>query len=279
MTHKVTILLAFGLMVAVSVFPAADVFDSKAQKQTDIIEALKKDIAMAECDDDNRLESVKKLFKEKGAADSEIVVEDFDSVENVVLTVKGGEDTVVVGAHFDKVKDGCGVVDNWSGVVLVANLYGAVRKYPVKKTFKFVAFGKEEKGLVGSGKMAKAIPKKERDRYCAMINFDSFGMYYPQVLNNVSDKKLKELTRQSAEELKIPYSDASIDWASSDSASFQKVDIPAITLHGLGQGFEKIIHSSKDKVEEVEINSLYHGYRMGLALMGKIDGADCGAYR
>lgn len=278
MTHKVTILLAFGLMVAVSVFPAADLFDSKAQKQTDIIEALKKDIAMAECDDDNRLESVKKLFKEKGAADSEIVVEDFDSVENVVLTVKGGEDTVVVGAHFDKVKDGCGVVDNWSGVVLVANLYGAVRKYPVKKTFKFVAFGKEEKGLVGSGKMAKAIPKKERDRYCAMINFDSFGMYYPQVLNNVSDKKLKELTRQSAEELKIPYSDASIDWASSDSASFQKVDIPAITLHGLGQGFEKIIHSSKDKVEEVEINSLYHGYRMGLALMGKIDGADCGVY-
>lgn len=279
MKNKVAILLAFGLMVAVSVLAAATEFSNKAQKQTDIIEVLKKDIAMAECDDDNRLESVKKLFKEKGAADSEIVVEDFDSVENVVLTIKGGEETVIIGAHFDKVKDGCGVFDNWSGVVLVANLYGAVRKYPGKKTFKFVAFGKEEKGLVGSGKMAKAIPKEERDRYCAMINFDSFGMYYPQVLNNVSDKKLKELARQSAEELKIPYSDASIDWARSDSASFQKVDIPAITLHGLGQGFEKIIHSPNDKIEEVEINSLYHGYRMGLTLMSKIDGAACGAYR
>lgn len=279
MTHKVTILLSLGLMVVVS-FPAALApFSSKFERQNEIIEALKKDVAMAECDDDNRLESVKKLFKDKGAADGEIVVQDFDSVENVVLTIKGGEETVVIGAHFDKVKDGCGVVDNWSGVVLVANLYSAVKKYPGKKTFKFVAFGKEEKGLVGSGKMAKAIPKEERDRYCAMINFDSFGMYYPQVLNNVSDKKLKELARQSAEELKIPYSDASIDWASADSASFQKADIPAITLHGLGQGFEKIIHGPNDKIEKLQINSLFHGYRMGLSLMSKIDGAPCDAYR
>ncbi|REJ75271.1 MAG: Zn-dependent exopeptidase M28 [Acidobacteria bacterium] len=279
MTHKRTILLALGLIVAVSVLAAATVFRDRVETQTDIIEILKKDLEMAECEDENRLESVRKLFKEKGASDTEIAVESFDSVENVVVTIKGGEETVVVGAHFDKVKFGCGVLDNWSGVVLVANLYSAVKKYPGKKTFKFVAFGKEEKGLVGSGKMAKAIPKDERVRYCAMVNFDSFGMYYPQVLNNVSDKKLTELTRQSAEELKIPYSDASIDWASSDSASFQRVDIPAITLHGLGRGFEQIIHSSKDKIEEVEINSLYHGYRMGLSLLGKIDAADCGAFR
>jgi len=167
MTNKITILPAFGLIVAVSVLVAATAFSGRVERQNDIIEVLKKDIAMAECDDDNRIESVKKLFKEKGAADSEIVVEDFDSVANVVLTIKGGEETVIIGAHFDKVNLGCGVVDNWSGVVLVANLYGAVRQYPVKKTYKFVAFGKEEKGLVGSSKMAKAIPKEERDRYCS----------------------------------------------------------------------------------------------------------------
>lgn len=279
MTRKRTILLALGLIAVIAGLAAAAAFDRPGESQTDIIEVLKKDLEMAECEDDKRLESVKKLFKEKGASDSEIVVEEFDSVENVVLTIKGGEETVVVGAHFDKMKPGCGVFDNWSGVVLVANLYTAVKKYPGKKTYKFVAFGKEEKGLVGSDKMAKAIPKDERNRYCAMVNFDSFGMYYPQILANVSDRKLSQLARTTAEELKIPFSDASVDWARSDSASFQSIDVPAITLHGLGQGFEKIIHTSNDKAEKIEINSLYHGYRMGLSVLAKIDAAECGAFR
>jgi hypothetical protein len=66
-----------------------------------------------------------------------------------------------VGAHYDKVSDGCGAGDNWFGVVAVAYIYRTLKDIPLKKTLVFVAFEKEEKGLVGSRAMAEAIDKEQ----------------------------------------------------------------------------------------------------------------------
>ena len=123
-----------------------------------------------------RREEVKKLFLKMGAPESDIVFEKLDDVENVVVTKKGKTDeTIVIGAHFDKTETGCGAIDNWSGIVIVANLYRTMKDFTTQKTYKFVAFDKEELGLLGSDAMAKKIPKEERANYCAMVNFDSFG--------------------------------------------------------------------------------------------------------
>src|SRR4051794_24067508 len=61
----------------------------------------------APCKNSERLEAVKSLFKASGASDADINVATFGDLKNVVVTKKGiGGDTVIVGAHYDKVADG-----------------------------------------------------------------------------------------------------------------------------------------------------------------------------
>jgi hypothetical protein len=244
--------------------------------EPELVEQLKK----GPCENKDRLESVRELFLHVGADETEIRIDSFRNVENLVVSKKGKTaETVIVGAHYDKVGDGCGVIDNWSGIVILANLYRTLKPIETEKSYLFVAFGKEEVGLVGSGAMARSIPKNTRESYCAMINFDSFGMGVPQVLTNVSDKKLTVLAEEVSSRLDLPFGKQSIDSASSDSASFRSRGIPAITLHGLGDKWADTIHSSNDKFEKIEPNSVYLGYRHGLVMLTTIDANPCNSFR
>src|SRR5205823_1677856 len=138
----------------------------------------------------------------------------FKDIQNLVVTKKGKSDeTIVVSAHYDKVRDGCGAIDNWTGIVIIANIYRSLRDVDMEKTVLFVAFDKEELGLFGSNAMVKAIPKDRRDFYCSNINLDSFGFTYPQVLDNASTPKMAEMVKMLAEELKMPYAHASLEGA------------------------------------------------------------------
>jgi len=241
---------------------------------------IKEDLNLYTCKNDERLEAVKKLFKKMGAADSEIKIEKVKNVENLVVTKKGKTDKIViVGAHYDKTSDGCGVIDNWTGIVVLANLYRTIKDFNTEKTYVFSAFGKEELGLLGSDEMARAIPKEKRVDYCAMVNFDSFGFTYPQVMQNISDTKLVDLAKEVSGELKLPFASAAIEFASSDSASFRNQKIPAISIHGLSDKWQEYLHGSKDKIENVNTGSVFIGYRFALNYLAKIDAKSCGAFR
>ena len=243
-------------------------------------EEIKADFAAVPCKDEERLNAVKVLFEKMGAAASSISVEKFKNVENLVVRKPGAtEEIIVLGAHYDKVSDGCGAVDNWTGIVAIAHLYRTLKDIPLKKTVLFVAFGKEEKGLIGSRAMVEAIGKEQIPQYCAMINVDSFGLANPQVLDNTSSKNLTSLTASLAKEMKIPFGHASVEGADADSSSFLKKKIPAVTLHGLSNEFMTVIHSRNDKASKVNEVSVYLGYRLALALLGNLSEASCSAYR
>jgi len=256
---------------------------SFAQKETEKFSTendIKEDLKLNVCENKERLDAVKKLFKKMGATDDEIKIEKFKDVENLVVTKKGKtEETVIVGAHYDKTSDGCGAIDNWTGVVIIANLYRTLKQFSTEKTFVFVAFGKEESGLVGSNAMAKEIPKDKRENYCAMINLDSFGFTYPQVMTNISDSKLIDLAEVVSKDMKLPFAQASIQFASSDSESFRKQKIPAVTIHGLSNKWQEYLHQTKDKLENVNAQSVFIGYQFSLFYLTKIDGNACGAFR
>src|SRR5262245_43621647 len=87
-------------------------------------EELSADVALAPCKTDDRFVAVRELFGRCGASSENIKVVDAGKYKNIVVTAPGTRtDAIVVGAHYDKVKEGCGAVDNWSGVTLVAHLY------------------------------------------------------------------------------------------------------------------------------------------------------------
>lgn len=232
------------------------------------------------CEDGERLAAVKSLFEQAGASASDIAIDKYDEVENLVV-VKRGEsaEKIVVGAHYDKVADGCGAVDNWTGQVALMHLYRTLRDVALKKTLVFVAFGREEKGLVGSRAMAKAIPDAQVTEYCAMINIDSLGLAAPQVADNMSSKKLAEFAGGLAKEMAVPFGHAGIGRANSDSSSFVARKIPAVTIHGLNDDWPKILHSGRDQAARVNPASVYLGYRLALAMVARFDQSACGAYK
>src|SRR6185312_15469714 len=62
--------------------------------------------------------AVRKLFEEAGCKDDALVEQSVKGVKapNLVCNLGGTSDsTIVVGAHFDLVEAGNGVVDNWTG--------------------------------------------------------------------------------------------------------------------------------------------------------------------
>ncbi|HEY2846245.1 MAG TPA: M28 family peptidase, partial [Pyrinomonadaceae bacterium] len=152
---------------------------------------IKNDVALAPCKNSDRLAAVEKLFRDKGATDADIKIVEAKKTKNLIVTKKGtGDGTIIVGAHYDKVATGCGAIDNWTGVVNIAHLYHTIKSSVTTKTFEFIAFDREEEGLIGSSVFVSQIPKEDRKSVCEMVNLDSFGFSSTQVLVNASSPKL-----------------------------------------------------------------------------------------
>ncbi len=164
-------------------------------------------------------------------------------------------------------------------MVTLAHLYRTLKDVPLKKTLVIVAFGKEEKGLVGSRAMTKAISKEQATEYCAMINIDSLGLAPPQVADNMSSKKLGQFTEDLAKEMKMPFARARIAGANSDSTAFVEKNIPAVTIHGMSNEWSNILHTGNDQVSKVNATSVYLAYRLALAMIARLDQAPCAAYK
>ena len=131
-------------------------------------DAINEEFAAVPCKNEERMTAVKALFERMGAAESNSTVEKYKNVENFVVRKPGASsETIIIGAHYDKVSDGCGAIDNWTGIVAIAHIFSALKDVPLQKTVLFVAFGNEEKGLFGSHAMASAIDKNQVAQYCA----------------------------------------------------------------------------------------------------------------
>lgn len=233
------------------------------------------------CKNKDRLTAVKALFEKMGAASEDISVEKAGGVENVLVRIAGtaaAEEKIVIGAHFDKTADGCGAIDNWTGIVSIAHIYRTMKSLKPNRTLIFIGFGEEEKGTVGSRALVDKIKKEEVAGYCAMINIDSLGMTIPQAADNLSGKKMIEVTADVARQMGIEFTHGKIE-GGSDSGTFLYKKIPAITIHGLTANWPKILHSVNDTAKNVNPQSVYLGYRLGLGLLAKVDESPCDAFR
>lgn len=243
-------------------------------------EAFVQQVKAVDCDDADRFDEVRKLFRKVGATDAEIAIEKFDEATNIVLTVKGKTDeTIVVGGHFDKTTLGCGAIDNWTGVVIVANLYANFKDQKPDKTLKFVAFGKEELGLKGSRAMVEEIPRRDVDKYCAMVNFDSFGFTDIWTLETISDKSLINFAKEIAQKRNQPFAVKNFTGASSDSKSFRQRNIPAITLSSLDDNWRDYLHQDKDQLENINFEKVFRNLEFSYQYVKAIESKPCGHFR
>jgi Zn-dependent M28 family amino/carboxypeptidase len=103
--------------------------------------------------------------------------------ENVIAQTSGGRtDRVVVsGAHLDSVIEGPGINDNASGSAaqLETALQMAELGIEPRNQVRFIWFGAEESGLVGSQYYVDQLSKRETKDIAVMLNYDMIGSPNP----------------------------------------------------------------------------------------------------
>lgn len=192
---------------------------------------------------------------------------------NVVCTLKGATDSViVVGAHYDFVNAGQGVVDNWSGAALLPSLLASLKDHPRKHTFIFVGFSDEEVGLVGSKAYVKQLSKEEIGRYRAMVNMDSLGLSPTKVWVSRADKRLVDALGNVAGSLKLPVAGVNVEKVgSTDSVPFAQAKIPSITIHSVTQETLEVLHSTRDNMKAIQMDSYYDTYNLLAVYLAYLD--------
>lgn len=100
-------------------------------------------------------------------------VEEFDDVENIVVSFNPSNTRLVIGAHWDADDGSDGANDNASGCSVILHVIEAVLAASnFDKSVDFVFFGEEEKGGIGASRYIESIGK---ENILAMVNADVCG--------------------------------------------------------------------------------------------------------
>ena len=122
----------------------------------------------------DRKGSIMAILSQMGAR---FEVQQFEDVENLVVSFNTSSKRLVVGAHWDADEGSDGANDNASGCSVLLHVLEAVLAKPTfDKSVDFVFFAEEEKGGIGASRYIESVGK---DNISAMINADvcGFGDY------------------------------------------------------------------------------------------------------
>jgi aminopeptidase-like protein len=227
--------------------------------------------------DKQREETLRQMFSQAGCDDAHLSQQGVkgSKLSNVICILPGSTNRVViVGAHFDHVSAGDGVVDNWSGVALLPSIYEALKSEPRKHTYIFIGFTDEERGEVGSRYYVRTMTAEQVATTDAMVNMDTLGLASTEIWSSHSDKKLITALVLVASLMKLPVSAVNVDQiGSTDSVQFSERKIPSITIHSLTQQAwdARIIHTSKDRISAIHVDDYYETYRLVSAYLAYLD--------
>ena len=228
--------------------------------------------------DAQRETTLKQLFSEAGCDGQNLAEQPVkgSKLPNLICKLQGSTDkTIIVGAHFDHVPRGDGVVDNWSGASLLPSLYEAVKGEPRKHTYIFISFTDEERGEVGSRFYAQHMSKEEVAATDAMVNLDTLGLAPTEIWASHSDDQLNRALAYVAKQLSLPVTGVNVGQVgSSDAEQFAARKIPRITIHSLTQETwnARILHTAKDKISAIRLDDYYQTYWLLSAYVAFLDG-------
>jgi putative aminopeptidase FrvX len=179
---------------------------------------------------------------------------------------------IIVAGHFDYIKAGRGVVDDWSGASMLPSLFQTLAQTPHRHTFLFIGFSNEEKGLVGSRYYVLHLSRDERSRIAAMVNLECLGLNDAEVWAHHADPILLRKLFQSAHALGLPLPIVNVENAGTDDAeSFRQRHLPTITIHTLTPATWRIIHTRRDQITAINMGYYYENYRLVAVYLSNID--------
>ncbi len=189
-----------------------------------------------------------------------------DQESQNVIAVKKPKDAenteiVYVTAHYDSVPGSPGANDNGSGTSTLLELARVMKDVPTNKEIRFVAFGAEEIGLVGSRYYVSQLSQAEKDRSVANFNLDMVGtdwepasqLYISPV--DGEPNQVWESSKAAAEKLGLDDDKLFLyPFGRSDHVPFYEAGIDSALFiwrePGTGN-FEPYYHSPQDTIEHV----------------------------
>ncbi|MGA9279541.1 M28 family metallopeptidase [Ilumatobacter sp.] len=211
------------------------------------------------------------------------------TTKNVIAQSKRGDpdNVIVVGAHLDSVGVGPGINDNGSGSSTILEIAEQMKKVKPRNAVRFIWFGAEESGLLGSEAYVDSLSQDEIDQIAAMLNFDMVGS--PNFARFVYDGDLSDSEPPPSgapegsaqiEELFVDYFDSqglanepTAFSGRSDYGPFIEVGIPAgglftgaegikteeqVALYGgtAGEQYDGCYHLSCDDIDNLSLTAL-----------------------
>jgi hypothetical protein len=209
---------------------------------------------------------------------------------NVVATLRGAgpsTEVCIVGGHYDSIVLGGldgpepGADDNASGTAAVLECARVCADQRFERTVRFVAFGGEELGLLGSEEYA-ADARRHRDQVAGMINLDMIGYRQPgdafdlDVIVDPGSVALFQVAKQVAERYVpgFPVLMRKLLRGNSDHASFWRWGYPAVFFHEDVGAASPYIHTPADTIgtsyndPELALATT----RVAVALLGRLAG-------
>lgn len=211
---------------------------------------------------------------------------------NLVVTFGSGEKDFVLGAHYDKVTVGSGVVDNGASSIILTRVAEALKNETFHNRLRIVWFDVEERGLIGS---AQFIEAHKDDPIVSMINLDVNGygdtmMFGPTASTGIH--RLYELAQSIAMKNDIGFV-LFPRYGASDDISFQRADIENISI-GVGplsevrefwlayNGMDKYkpsgtpviftkMHSENDSMDKIQPLGMTYTYTIVLEMVKQLD--------
>ena len=201
-------------------------------------------LAISEADGEALLELIR-----QGEVSAHLRVKPSEKSSNNVVAIKISSvdsPVVVLGAHYDSVPVSPGANDNASGTAVLLAVAQEVAQMDSPFELRFVAFGSEEVGLIGSRHYVNELSDDERGRIVAMLNLDALAQGGLVV---GGDEALVQQALDIARSISVPLKGGrEAPNTSSDHASFRSAGIPAIYFEG---GSFANVHTPNDTVENV----------------------------
>jgi hypothetical protein len=144
---------------------------------------------------------------------------------------------IIIGAHYDSVPQGPGANDNGSGTATILEVARELAASPVSGVVvRYVSFGAEEVGLLGSKAYVEAMPQRDRQRVALMMSVDMMAVGDHPAFGGTPDWVFQAMARAESQGYQ-PINQSDRLRRMSDHAPFIEAGMPALMFHWVDDPF------------------------------------------